>query len=120
MDIYRQEIIDHYQHPRNFGNLKKPTVTHEEANSFCGDKIRMEIETDGDKINDVSFTGVGCAVSVASASFLTEMVKGVKIEKAKKITKEDLVKKIGIELSPTRLKCAWLSFEVLTKALAKI
>lgn len=120
MDIYRQEIIDHYQNPRNFGTLKKPTVSHEEANSFCGDKIRMDLQIRGDQIHDVAFTGIGCAISVASASFLTEMVKGKKVDEVKKITGDDLVKRIGIELSPTRLKCAWLSFEVLSKALAEL
>lgn len=117
MDIYREEIIDHYQNPRNFGRLKKPTVIEEESNSFCGDKIRMELEISNDKIINVAFSGIGCSISIASASFLTELIKNQTIRKVEKIQKEDLVKKLNIELSPSRLTCAWLSWQTLQKAL---
>lgn len=119
MDIYKDEIVENYRHPHNFGSLKKPTVVSDESNSFCGDKIRMELEIHNDKVTDVAFSGNGCAISIASASFLTEMVKNQKIEKVQKIKKEDLVKKLNIDLSPSRLICAWLSWEVLNKALFK-
>jgi nitrogen fixation NifU-like protein len=119
MDIYRQEIIDHYQNPRNFGKLKNPTVFHEEVNSFCGDRIRMELQIVNDKIMDVAISGAGCAISMASASFLTEMIKNQTINKVKKNSKEELVKKLNINLSPSRLVCAWLPWEVLHKALFK-
>lgn len=117
MDIYRQEIIDHYQNPRNYGSLEKKSVAHEEANSFCGDRIRMEVLISGDQIKDVAFSGEGCAISVASASFLTEMIKGQPVDKIKKISQNDIIKRIGLKLSPTRLKCALLPVEVLQKAL---
>ncbi len=120
MKIHFEEIIDLYQHPRNFGKLKKPTVSYEEANVFCGDKIRMDLEIKNDQMVDVAFGGNGCAISIASASLLTDMVLGKKLALMKKITKEDLLKKLNIVLTPTRLKCAWLSFEVLQKALKKL
>ncbi|MBI3385359.1 iron-sulfur cluster assembly scaffold protein [Candidatus Gottesmanbacteria bacterium] len=120
MNIYFEQIIDLYQHPRNFGRLKKPTVSHEEVNVFCGDKIRMDLGIKNDQIIDVAFGGSGCAISIASASLLTDMVHGKKLALVKKITKENLLQSLNIELTPTRLKCAWLSWEVLQKALKKL
>lgn len=118
-NIYKDLILDHYQNPKNFGALFKPTIVHEEMNAFCGDKIRMELKIDSDKIAAVAFSGEGCVISVASASLLTEHIKGKRINEIKKITKENVSALLGIALSPTRLKCAWLSWEVLQIALNK-
>lgn len=120
MNIYLEQIIDLYQHPNNFGKLRKPTVSDEEANVFCGDKIRMDLEIKNDQITDAAFCGNGCAISIASASLLTDMILRKKLTRVKRITRENLLKNLNIELSPTRLKCAWLSFEVLQKALNKL
>lgn len=119
MDLYREEIVDHYQHPRNYGRLKKSSVSHEEANSFCGDKIRMDLEISSDQLKDIAFEGVGCAISIASASILTELVKNKHLTEIKKLKSEDLLKNLKVELSPTRLKCALLPWEVLQKGLEK-
>lgn len=118
-DIYQEVILDNYQNPKNFGALKQPTVIHEEMNAFCGDKIRMEIKIRNDKIDDVAFSGQGCVISVASASLLTDHIKNKKISDIIRMSKEDVSNLLNISLSPTRLKCAWLSWEVLQKALKK-
>ncbi len=117
MDIYRQIIIDLFQHPHHFGVLKKPSVTNQEFNSFCGDKLRMDLKIHNDKIIDVKFSGSGCAISIACASILTDMIYDKTIIGVEKMRREDLLSQLNINLSPTRLKCAYLSWEVLQKAL---
>lgn len=120
MNIYHDEIIDRYHRPEFFGSLNNPTVFHQEYNSACGDRIRMELEIVNDKLTGVAFSGEGCAISIVSASLLCEMIAGKKLKSIKRVTKENLLKKLKISLSPTRLKCAWLSWEVLQKALSKL
>ena len=79
-DLYRELILDHYKDPRNFGSLDSPDASHEEDNPLCGDRIRMEIKLSNDKLSAVRFSGEGCAISMASASLLTEAVGGKKIK----------------------------------------
>ncbi|WP_031459274.1 Fe-S cluster assembly sulfur transfer protein SufU [Chloroflexus sp. MS-G] len=118
-DIYREQILDHARHPRNFGHLPAPTVVREERNPLCGDQIRLELAIADDVITDVRFTGRGCAISQASASLLTEAIKGKSVAEAKQISKDDLLELIGIPLAhnPTRLKCALLSLKALKAGL---
>lgn len=122
MDIYRENILDHYKNPRNFGRLEKPGASYEAGNPLCGDVIGMEIKTiihhPSSVIQDIRFWGEGCAISQASASMLTEKVKGKNLEEIKKIGKEEILKMLGIELSPVRLNCALLPLEVLQKTIA--
>lgn len=117
MDIYREAILDHYKHPHNFGHLDKPDVKVEEGNVTCGDRISMEIKVNKDSIEDIRFTGDGCAISQASASMLTEKVKGMKISEVKKLKTNDIIAMLGTTLTASRTKCATLSLEVLTKAI---
>lgn len=113
-DFYRENILDHYRNPRNKGSLENPTHTHEEDNPLCGDVIRIDLHVNGeDVIDQVRFDGQGCAISQASASMLTEMVQGKTLEEAKKLSKEDILEALGIEIGPVRLKCALLSLKVL-------
>jgi nitrogen fixation NifU-like protein len=113
-DFYRENILDHYRHPRNAGTLADPTHTHEENNPLCGDVIRVDLHVNQDNIIDqVAFQGKGCAISQASASMLTEMIKGKTLDEAKKIGKEELLEALGIEIGPVRMKCALLSLKVL-------
>ena len=113
-DMYREHILDHYKHPRNFGVLKPADVDHEANNPLCGDQIRLMFTVDEtNKIKDVKFTGRGCAISQASASLLTSRVKGQSLDDIKKIERDDVVKMLGIPVSPVRLKCALLSLAVL-------
>ncbi|MDN5272292.1 SUF system NifU family Fe-S cluster assembly protein [Chloroflexus sp. MS-CIW-1] len=118
-DIYREQILDHARHPRNFGHLPAPTVVREERNPLCGDQIRLELAISDDVITDVRFTGRGCAISQASASLLTEAIKGKPVAEAKQFSKDDLLELIGIPLAhnPTRLKCALLSLKALKAGL---
>ena len=116
MDLYRETILDHYKHPRNFGHLDNPDVTQEEGNVTCGDKIIMEIKMNKDKIKQIACSGEGGAISQASASMLTEKVKGMRREAVMKLTLEDIIEMLGTTLTPSRVRCATLPLEVLQKA----
>jgi nitrogen fixation NifU-like protein len=111
--MYREYILDHYKNPRNFGRLEHADISHEENNPLCGDVIGMDFRVRGEVIEDVRFHGRGCAISQASASLLTERLKGMSLEEARKIDKADVLEELGIEISPARLKCALLSLKVL-------
>jgi nitrogen fixation NifU-like protein len=81
-DFYREEILEHYTHPHNYGTLEKPDISHEENNPLCGDRIRFDIQLDedGQKVKDVRFSAVGCAISKASASMLTDLIVGLTLD----------------------------------------
>ena len=113
-DFYREEILEHYTHPHNYGTLENPDITHEENNPLCGDQVRFDIqlEDDGQTVKAVRFSGVGCAISKASASMLTDMLFGQTLEEIKALTKEDMLDELGIDLGPVRLKCALLPLKV--------
>lgn len=116
-DFYRDFILDHYRNPRNFGHLDTATATAEDINPLCGDEIRMELRVnDGGLVDDVRFSGKGCAISQASASMLTEEIKGMKVEDVAKLTKDVVLANVGIGISPTRMKCATLGLRVLKSA----
>ncbi|HET6443156.1 MAG TPA: iron-sulfur cluster assembly scaffold protein [candidate division Zixibacteria bacterium] len=112
--MYREQIIDLYENPLNFGSLEPADFTYEEDNPLCGDVIRIYVRIDEDnRVSDVSWSGEGCAISQASASLLTEDIKGKTLDEVKAYTKEDVLELLGIQLSMTRIKCALLSLKVL-------
>ena len=116
-DFYRDYILDHYRNPRNFGHLEKPDVTAEDLNPLCGDTIHVELNVDdAGRVSDVRFSGKGCAISQASASMLTESIKGMQLEDVAKLSKEAVLENVGIGISPTRMKCAMLGLRVLRSA----
>lgn len=116
-DLYREVILDHYRNPRNKGVLDDPSHTFQDDNPLCGDRIRIDLlVNDKDIIEQVRFSGEGCAISQASASMLTEMLVGKSLEEAKAIGKQDILDALGIQLGPVRLKCALLSLKVLKGA----
>ncbi len=118
MNIYQEQILEHYHNPCNNKLLDNATHSSNATNPTCGDKIRIDIILDSkDKISNITFSGEGCAISQAAASMLTEKVKGENIEVLKKMTKDDILSLLGITLSHTRLKCALLSLEVAQKAI---
>jgi nitrogen fixation NifU-like protein len=117
-DLYRDYILEHYRRPHNFGVLESPTATIEGSNPLCGDRITMQLGIRDGKVAEVAFTGRGCAISQASASLLTDEVKGMTVEAATAFRADDLLDLLGIEISPARLKCAMLSLETLDAALA--
>jgi nitrogen fixation NifU-like protein len=111
--FYREYILDHYKNPRNFGRLEQPDISHEEENPLCGDVVAIDLKVEDGSIADVRFHGRGCAISQASASLLTERLKGLSLEEARKINKEDVLGELGIDISPARIKCALLALKVL-------
>jgi nitrogen fixation NifU-like protein len=113
-DLYREQIIDRYKNPRHRGELDPHDYSYEDDNPLCGDRIRIDVRVGGDgKISEAAFSGVGCAISQASADLLTETVVGKSLEQVKQLGKDDILELLGIELGPVRLKCALLSLKVL-------
>jgi len=117
-DLYRDYILEHYRRPHNFGVLDNANASHEGANPLCGDRITLQLRLADGRIAGVGFTGRGCAISQASASLLTDEIKGKPIVDATALTSRDVLDLLGIEISPARLKCALLSLETLQHALA--
>ena len=116
--LYKEIVLDHYKNPHNFGTLDPADYTAEDSNPLSGDQIRMDLRVEDGTVTDVKFTGRGCAVSVASASILTDMVMGRPLDGVRQISKEDLLDEIGIPVSPARMKCATLGLTVLNMSLA--
>ncbi len=112
-DLYRDYILEHYRRPHNFGVLEDPSASYEGANPLCGDRITMQITVKDGVVTEVGFTGRGCAISQASASLLTDEVKGKPADAVAGFGADDLLELLGIEISPARLKCAMLSFDSL-------
>ncbi len=117
MSIYQDLILDHYRSPRNQGNLSNPTNSVRIYNPLCGDKITMQIIEQEGKVEQIAFQGEGCAISQASASMLTEYVRGKSLDGLRKMDKQTILDMLGVELSPNRLKCALLSWEALMKVI---
>src|SRR3972149_4864639 len=118
-DLYRDEILEHYRNPHNFGTLETPTAAKEGANPLCGDRITLMLGiNDEGTIEDVAFTGRGWAISQASASMLTDEIKGKSLTEIARLGRHDVLENLGIEISPARMKCAMLSLETLKSAVA--
>ncbi len=118
-DLYRDEILEHYRHPHNFGTLPEPDAVYEGSNPLCGDRITLMLGINDDgTVGEVAFTGRGCAISQASTSMLTDEIKGKPISELALLGKDDVLENLGIEISPARLKCALLSLDTLRRALA--
>jgi len=117
-DLYRDYILEHYRRPHNFGVLDHPTASYEGANPLCGDRITIMLGVRDGVVAEVAFTGRGCAISQASASLLTDEVRGKPVEEVARLTPDDVLDLLGIEISPARLKCALLSLDTLQHALA--
>ena len=112
--VYREQIVDLYQNPLNYGELSPNDFSYEEDNPLCGDVIRMDARLDKNgRISEITWSGDGCAISQAAASILTDEVKGMTLEEAKNFPKEKLLEMIGVPLSMARVKCALLSLKVM-------
>ena len=118
-DLYREVILDHYKNPRGHGVIEDADAQAEGFNPLCGDEVSIYVQfaEDGETIDDVKFSGRGCAISQASTSMLMEMVKGRTATEISELPKEDLLEEVGIPLTPVRLKCALLGLGVLKVAL---
>lgn len=119
--LYREVILDHYKNPRGYGVIEHPDAQADGQNPFCGDEVSIYVSfaEDGDRIEDVKFSGRGCAISQAATSMLTELVKGRSAVEIAELPKEELLEEVGIPLTPIRLKCAILGLGVLKVALHK-
>ena len=113
-DLYRDNIIDHYKNPQYRGHLEPNNIHFEDDNPLCGDHIEVTLRVDASgHVTDGRFDGKGCAISQASADLLIESIIGKPVEEVKKLTKQDVLDLLGIELGPVRLKCALLPLKVL-------
>lgn len=120
MDLYREEILDHYKRPRNFGNLIGYDLKDSDRNASCGDNLELGVKVKNGKIIDIKFTGIGCAISLASTSMLTEMLKGKTLAQAGKINEAAMLKRLRIPISFTRQKCALLGVVIWQKLKLKL
>ena len=113
-DLYREVIIEHYKNPSYRGHLEPHDIQFEDNNPLCGDHIEITIQTAADgTVKDARFDGHGCAISQASADLLIESIIGKPLEEVKKLSRQDILDLLGIDLGPVRLKCALLSLKVL-------
>jgi nitrogen fixation NifU-like protein len=119
--LYREVILDHYKNPRGHGVIEGPDAEAEGQNPLCGDEVSIYVRfgEDGETIDDVKFSGRGCAISQAATSMLTEMVQGKSATAVATLDKDELLEEIGIPLTPIRLKCAMLGLTTLKVALHK-
>jgi len=115
--MYQEELMDHFKYPRNRKKITKPDFSAGELNPSCGDQISIEGTIIDQKIADLGFNGKGCVISQAAASMLTEIAIDKSINEALLLSKDDITKLIGIELGPTRLRCALLCLHVLHQGL---
>lgn len=120
LDMYAENILDHYRNPRNFGRLDNPDAKFKEHNPLCGDQYEFQIKVSDDTLKEVKFDGDGCAISMASASLLSELVRGKKISEIKKLSPDDIFKLLGITVSPARIKCALLPLSALKNCVNQI
>jgi nitrogen fixation protein NifU and related proteins len=116
-DLYREEILDHYRNPHHAGRPAHFSHYAEKDNPLCGDKIELFLTINNGILTQINFVAQGCAISIASASMLSELVRGAKVGKVRRLRTKDILEMLKIELTPTRLKCALLSLETLHQAL---
>jgi nitrogen fixation NifU-like protein len=117
MDLYAENILDHYKHPRMKGSLKDATVSHQEENASCGDDLTVDLRFEGTTLKEILWRGNGCALSQASMSILSEELAGKTTEELEAITPAHIYEILGVPVGPRRFKCALLSLHTLKNAL---
>jgi nitrogen fixation NifU-like protein len=115
--LYREYILEHYKHPHNHGSLEHADMEAHDLNPLCGDELTFQIALDADgKVKDVAFDGHGCAISQASASMLSDELRGMTTDELLTLDRQTVLDLLGIDISATRMKCAMLSLKVVKAA----
>ncbi|MBI2107336.1 iron-sulfur cluster assembly scaffold protein [Candidatus Woesearchaeota archaeon] len=117
IDLYQEELLDHYKNPRNFGTLSNPDIEFSDTNPLCGDEVKVTAKIINGKIQEIKFDSRGCAISVAAASKLSELLKNKSLSEIKKMDNKEVLELLGVPISPMRLKCALLSLRALQKGI---
>lgn len=116
--LYKDELLDHYRHPRHYGELASATIVSQSLNPSCGDSVSVYARFDGDNLAEITFTGKGCVISQAAASLLLARVTGQSFNDVSLLDKNAMLELVGIPLGPTRLRCALLALEAVQEAIA--
>jgi nitrogen fixation NifU-like protein len=111
--LYSEVILDHFRHPRNYGSLCGPDITYEDFNPLCGDRIKIELKLKHPVVEDARFRGDGCAISMAAASLLTELILGIDIKEVEAISDDRLILALESDIKPARVQCALLPLQAL-------
>jgi len=115
--MYREEILELYKNPMNFGILENNTHTAKRSNPLCGDDIEVYLKIDKNRVTQVKFNGSGCAISIAASSLLTEKIKNMSTDEINKLDQDDVTRLLGIPVSPGRIKCALICLEAIKNAI---
>ncbi len=118
-ELYREEVMDHHQNPRNFGQMENPDISYSDYNPVCGDEVTMQAKMENGTIKEAMFTGKGCAISQAAASMLTMEIRSKSPKEALAMTQTDMLKIIRINPGPVRIKCAMLALRAMQKGIIR-
>ena len=116
--LYSETLLDHFRHPRNYGTLTAPDISYESFNPLCGDRIRLELKLENAIVTEARFVGDGCAISIAAASLLTELILNTDTKFLQTISDEQLIAALESDIKPARVQCALLPLEALRAGLA--